>query len=130
MLWTYSQVLPDGAQLRADIFAQDEGCTRSWGEQASQNGPERKTEQVSRFRHYETAAVHARMAELRVGGNPGEIPYQESSLRNISLMDLKKNKTQISSSGDQRTPTWLLEGKIFSSKSFLFFQYPLAFFHW
>lgn len=31
VLWTDTQVLPDGAELRADIFAQDEGCTRSWG---------------------------------------------------------------------------------------------------
>lgn len=51
MLWTYTQVLPDGAKFRTDILAQDECCTRSWGEQASQNGPERKIKQISRFCH-------------------------------------------------------------------------------
>lgn len=51
VLWTDTQVLPDGAELRADIFAQDEGGTRGWGEQASQDGPEGQTQQLSRFDH-------------------------------------------------------------------------------
>lgn len=51
VLWTDTQVLPDGAELRADIFAQDEGCTRGWGKQASQDGPEGQTQQISRFHH-------------------------------------------------------------------------------
>lgn len=51
------------------------------------------------------------MAELRVGGNLGEMAYQENSLKNISLMEFEQSKALINSSGDQ-TPTWLLEGKI------------------
>lgn len=51
VLWTDTQVLPDGAELRADIFAQDEGCTRGWGEQPSQDGPEGQTQHISKFHH-------------------------------------------------------------------------------
>lgn len=51
VLWTDTQVLPDGAELGADVFAQDEGSTRGWREQASQDGPEEQTKQICRFYH-------------------------------------------------------------------------------
>lgn len=51
VLWTDTQVLPDGAELRADVFAQDEGCARGWREQTSQDGPEGQTQQISKFHH-------------------------------------------------------------------------------
>lgn len=37
MLGTDSQVLPDGAHLRANVLSQDVGSARSWGEQASED---------------------------------------------------------------------------------------------
>jgi len=84
VLRTDTQVLPDDTELRADIFAQDEGCTRGWGEQASQDGPEGQTQQISKFHHQETSAAHAMMDERRVGSSPGELPRQESTEKHLA----------------------------------------------